>query len=69
MIFDKIADFSNNFQGKSLKARGLLFCILVIYLHILIPVERIKMVVLWWVKIAPPPPAPGLIVLKIPRDY
>ena len=39
MIFDKIIDFSHNSHGKSLKARVLIFWILPIYLHILIPVK------------------------------
>ena len=38
-IFDKFPEFSNNSQGTSLKARGLKFWILALYIHIYAPVK------------------------------
>ena len=39
MIFENIPEFSKNSQGMSLKARGLKFWFLALYIHILAPVK------------------------------
>ena len=39
MIFEKIPEFSNKSQGRSLKARGLIFWFLALYIRILAPVK------------------------------
>ena len=65
MILDKIVDFSKKSQGKSLKAKGLIFWILAIFIQILTNVKtefgkRIKMVVFMGDEdYAPPFPPPG----------
>ena len=38
-IFENIPEFSKNSQGMSLKARGLIFWFLALYIHILAPVK------------------------------
>ena len=38
-IFENIPEFSKNYQGMNLKARGLIFWFLALYIRILAPVK------------------------------
>ena len=53
-ISEKIPKFSNNYQRRSLKARGLIFWFLVIYICILAPVKtEFEKSLKWWTELSP----------------